>query len=319
MYFHIPVFYINLDTRTDRKENFIKQCNNLGFCNLTRVSGIVNRFGALGCSQAHIQALKLGIKSGKQFFMIAEDDFYVPDEKRFHHLLLHFLRLNMVWDMFLMSAFVQRSFFIDDTIVRVLEAQTTGCFLVHKNFARKLLQNFETGARLLSSVKEKERHRFCIDQYWKRLQPISRWFCCFPELAQQQEGFSDIELKVVNYANSHKSCISINEPIKNIHFVEDGHTRQPSVPSHEKVVFIIFNPNMKKSFRFHVESSRNVVLTLQNRYSATIAVGQFLNIWKVFFKNLEGHSIKLQKQAIILQDTPGGHSLLPATLQCRLA
>jgi hypothetical protein len=70
--------------------------------------------------------------------------------------------------------------------------------MVSKSFSKTLLQNFQESSQLIeqSYLRGKGDHiqrDFCVDQYWKRLQPISNWFVFEPKLGKQRESFSDIQ------------------------------------------------------------------------------------------------------------------------------
>ena len=43
------------------------------------------------------------------------------------------------------------------------------------------------------------KHNFAIDMNWKKLQPISKWYCIYPCLGKQMDGYSDIEQREVRY------------------------------------------------------------------------------------------------------------------------
>jgi hypothetical protein len=43
--------------------------------------------------------------------------------------------------------------------------------------------------------------RFAIDQAWKNLQRVDRWFMVAPSMGHQRPSYSDIENKVVDYSD----------------------------------------------------------------------------------------------------------------------
>ena len=55
------------------------------------------------------------------------------------------------------------------------------------------------------------RFTYAIDKYWLQLQKCDNWYLIIPLTVIQQEGYSDIEKKVVNYVglmtNMNKSII----------------------------------------------------------------------------------------------------------------
>ena len=79
-----------------------------------------------------------------------------------------------------------------------MEACTTAGYMVSKHFAPILLQNFRDSAALSQCVGY-QTHDYCLDQYWKRLQPITEWYTLSPRIGKQIDNYSDIERKVVQY------------------------------------------------------------------------------------------------------------------------
>jgi hypothetical protein len=85
---------------------------------------------------------------------------------------------------------------------KVFDAQTTSAYLITREFAPNLQQNLEESCSLLEKhflEYGEKKHDFCLDIYWKKLQPQSNWFVLHPKLGMQREGFSDIEQRKTNY------------------------------------------------------------------------------------------------------------------------
>jgi hypothetical protein len=85
---------------------------------------------------------------------------------------------------------------------RVLDGQTASAFLLTKEFAPKLIQCLEESTKLLEEWYRKtgeRKHEYCNDIYWKKLQPVSRWYSFYPRIGIQRESYSDNEYRVTNY------------------------------------------------------------------------------------------------------------------------
>ena len=68
-------FYINLDSRRDRKIQMEQQLNDLGFNSIVeRFSAIKMENGAVGCSISHLKCLEMANKNKWGHVMILEDD-----------------------------------------------------------------------------------------------------------------------------------------------------------------------------------------------------------------------------------------------------
>jgi glycosyl transferase family 25 len=65
------VLYINLDSRTDRKERIEKVLRNFSY---ERITAIQHKIGSIGCSMSHIYAIEYAIKQKWDNVLIMEDD-----------------------------------------------------------------------------------------------------------------------------------------------------------------------------------------------------------------------------------------------------
>lgn len=207
------VYYINLDSRPDRRlkvEQELQKCN-VPTHKMTRIPGVVSKFGALGCSLAHQKALNHAIQNHKGHIMVIEDDFEVLDLERLTQRLSQFKSLNIEWDMLLVSAWVLKYQLTDVTwMTRATEAQTTGGYIVHKDYIHTYLQNVTEGIKHLEDLDHSQKE-YCIDQYWKSLQKEDQWYAFHPPLASQRDDFSDIENRKVSY---HDKAIYVKEKVK---------------------------------------------------------------------------------------------------------
>ena len=195
------VYYINLDKRTDRKEEIIGELNKLNLKSeqIERVPGVyIENFGALGCSYSHIECLKRFIKSNKNNCIIFEDDFMFKPDINFIELLNNFFDLHIDYDVCMLSMNPNT---LEDTEIsflkKVNEAQTTSGYIVNKKFAKMLLNNYIKSSELLKTTKNQS--LYSIDQYWKKIQPDNIWYVFNPTLGTQRPSYSDINKKFEDY------------------------------------------------------------------------------------------------------------------------
>ena len=200
------VYYINLDHRTDRREEIEKELDTIGLLSKTiRIPGVYTpELGILGCAYAHINALHIFLESNHQTCIILEDDFTFRLEKEYADFLLSAVFTNTIqFDCILLGGNIVESKECEWPFLRkVLNAQTTSGYLITRQFASRLLTNLEESASLLRAYfleHGEKHHEYCLDIYWKKLQPHSNWFVIHPKLGIQREGFSDIEKKVTSY------------------------------------------------------------------------------------------------------------------------
>lgn len=207
MEFIDSVYYINLDSRTDRLKEFEGEMNRLGVppSKLHRISAIPTPgFGILGCGLSHKKALETFYESGKQYALIFEDDFMFDLDLNYCRFLLkHVFETRIEFDLIMLAGNVMKDQESQSPFLRkVIDAQTASGFLLHRNFAPKLIQALSESTKLLEEwwiEHHEKKHEYCNDIYWKKLQPDSNWYIFKPKLGLQRESYSDNEQKVTNY------------------------------------------------------------------------------------------------------------------------
>jgi hypothetical protein len=214
--------------------------------------------GAVGCSNAHIAALKLGIET-KRHFVVVEDDFKLKNPVQATKQLHLFFDLNVPWEMILLSANIIRYKFATDKIVRIIEAQTTGAYIVHCDYAKTLLDNFCTGAQKLSETSKHD--VFCIDQHWKMLQPSGHWYSFSPCLAYQKQSFSDIEQRNVFYAPVLNFRVR-EPPTHTLILIAYSRTPEPKVNTGQVLLKYRIDSRLHKRHVFYAESQCIVAQSL---------------------------------------------------------
>ena len=191
-------FYINLESRPDRKSHVEEQLKIIGL-NYTRFNAIKLPNGALGCSMSHLKCLEIAKANSWPHLLIVEDDikFLKPDVFKTQFNL--FLSKHKAWDVVLIGGNnVPPYTKIDDTCVKVSTCQTTTGYLVNAHYFDTLIDNFRTGIKKLIEFPE-EHIIYAIDKYWFQLQKRDNWFLIIPLTVTQREDYSDIEKKRINY------------------------------------------------------------------------------------------------------------------------
>lgn len=190
---HLKTYYINLDHRSDRRQEIEPELMRMNL-SFTRVPAIKHDIGVLGCTQSHIKTLKQGIASGADHILVFEDDFYftMDDASSLHQLLQHVMQTN--YDVFLLGYCYldKKNMFAtsDKLLKKVFQAACTHGYMVNKNYAKKLLQNFKIGF-LENANRQKPTP---VDEHWKLLQNDDLWLCnASGPCGLQREGFSDID------------------------------------------------------------------------------------------------------------------------------
>lgn len=198
------IYYINLDHRTDRNEEFLKQMEILDFPEekLIRIPAIYKKGqGSLGCTMSHIKTMETFINSGHNTCIIFEDDFdFSVDKEQIEKSITQLFENDPDFDVCMLASLDYQVEPIEgvDYIKKVYAGVTTSGFIVNRKFAPVLLENFKEGCEILErKFKDgngtyQTEHTYEIDEYWKKLQPGSNFFVFNPKLGKQRETYSDI-------------------------------------------------------------------------------------------------------------------------------
>jgi GR25 family glycosyltransferase involved in LPS biosynthesis len=167
------VYYINLDYRLDRKEQFLAEMKFLDIpdSSIERISGIYTEgFGILGCGLSHKKALETFYQSGEPYCIIFEDDFKVTLNKEYAKFLLNFPFKNKIeFDVIMLAGNIFKQQDTDYTFLKkVLDGQTASGFLITREFAPKLIEAFGESTKLLEDwwkQYHEKKHDAC-DELW---------------------------------------------------------------------------------------------------------------------------------------------------------
>jgi GR25 family glycosyltransferase involved in LPS biosynthesis len=204
------IYYINLDYRTDRNTEFLKCMEDLNIPSekIQRIPAIhVPNLGALGCTKSHILALETFIASESNIAMICEDDFLYKNKETFMSDITKFFETGLEFDLIQLSyntaqynnCVVYKALDTNyDFIKRAEISITASSYIITKNFAPKLLENFKESAQLHIEYGIRK-HEYCHDIYWNVLKPISKWYLIYPPPGYQRNSYSDIENTYVTY------------------------------------------------------------------------------------------------------------------------
>ena len=191
-------FFINLDSRPDRKQHVEGQLSALGIP-AERFKAIKLKNGAIGCSMSHIKVLEMAKANNLPHVLIVEDDILFTKPDVFVEQLNRFLAGHKDFDVLLFAGNNMPPYtVVDDSCVRVSKCQTTTGYLVQRHYYDTLIANYKAGVELL--MKEPQKHfLYAIDKYWFHLQALHKWYLITPLTVVQREDYSDIEKRPTNY------------------------------------------------------------------------------------------------------------------------
>jgi len=184
------VVYINLDRRTDRREEMEEELKRMGI-EADRFSAIEHSVGIVGCGKSHLTILKEAKTRGCRNVMIMEDDFYftISREEVDYNLNLIFDN-NVPFDVMKLDYFLQKSEETEyEFLGRALESQTASCYIVANHYLDTIIGLYEESFPLLESTGM--HWVYANDQVWKILQAKDKWLYVKQRFGKQRDGYSD--------------------------------------------------------------------------------------------------------------------------------
>ncbi len=211
-------FYINLESRPDRRAHVEQQLSMVGIKNAQRFNAIKLPNGAIGCSMSHLKCLETALKNDWEHVLIVEDDILFLKPNKFVDQFNKFLERHQTnFDVALIGGNnIPPYLCVDDTCVQVTKCQTTTGYLVQRHYYKQLIANIREGIGKL--MREPEKHiLYAIDKYWFQLQGKDKWFLITPLTVTQREDYSDIEQRRTNYTKVMTDLDKVDF-LKNVNF-----------------------------------------------------------------------------------------------------
>lgn len=189
-------FYINLDTRKDRRADFEAECQKMNL-SVERFPAMIHPKGVgLGCSMSHLQLIKNARDRGYPSVTVFEDDFTFLISKDDFATVLATLPEDYDVVMFGYNLFQGEDY--SSTFGRTLEAQAGSGYIVHQKAYDRLIACWEA-AMIQFEQSPHEHWTYMCDQSWKVLQPQMRWYHTLPRVGKQRAGWSDLGQRFVDY------------------------------------------------------------------------------------------------------------------------
>jgi GR25 family glycosyltransferase involved in LPS biosynthesis len=193
------IYYINLEKREDRKQEFLDNFNEVDEDRIVRVKAhYYPENGAVGCLMSHINALNVALTDGLgENILICEDDFTIKDMDYCNKMLDFLFDEIPDWDVVMLG---QNTIDSEETgietsdgkkIVRIRNSQTTSGYLIKARYIPRLLEIYERDMKQF--VQTGEWGNYYTDQSWKVLQAKDRWYSFQPTVGVQRPSYSDIQ------------------------------------------------------------------------------------------------------------------------------
>lgn len=196
------VFYINLEKRTDRREQIEKEILDYGLNSITERYDAIHtpHSGIVGCGYSHLNVLKIAREREYENVLILEDDFqFTVSKETMENMFSTLYEKYPHFDVCMISYVLQQSVEIPncDFLKRVLNGQTASGYIVNKHYYNTLIELYDWAIPLLE--KTGEHWKYANDQVWKLLQRKNNWVCFTKKMGIQRDGYSDNKMCNVSY------------------------------------------------------------------------------------------------------------------------
>jgi hypothetical protein len=190
---------INLPERQERLAGFHASIAAIGSPEVTRIDGIRDPIGAVGCARAHIAAIERMLEHGWSTLMICEDDarFAVP-RAEIDALVDAFLD-DPAADVLCLGYRQECVEPYSRLFLRATATTTRPCYVVKAAVARDLHAVWTAAVEKLAAGGENR--MYAGDQAWKQLQKTRTFLISIPRVVYQESGYSDIRGAPVSYAH----------------------------------------------------------------------------------------------------------------------
>ena len=187
------VIYINLEHRKDRKEEIESELNSMNI-EYERFNAISNPdFGIVGCTQSHLEIFKMAKEKGYKNILIFEDDFkFIVSKDIFEEQIELLYKSQVTFDICMLGYRLLKSSPCHDYpfLQKAIDVDTTSCYIINDSMYDTLIDLYEWTIPLL--IDTRKHWIYALDQIWKLLQPISKWYLFNTRIGIQRPSYSDL-------------------------------------------------------------------------------------------------------------------------------
>lgn len=190
------VLYINLDSRTDRKDQVEKELQVFPNEKKTRISAVEDKtYPMVGCIRSHLKALETAKEKNYFNVLITEDDFVWSDIKDGYASFEKLIKAP--YDVIMFGG---TSATIEKDTNRVKRSQSGHGYLVHNRYYNTIIDKLKGAIQDFEKAPSKEKaDKIHVDLQYTELQPLDQWYLVDPPLATQRPSYSNISKANVNY------------------------------------------------------------------------------------------------------------------------
>ena len=191
------IIYINLDHRTDRKEEIKQELSKMDIINYERFPAIEHKWGGLGCTKSHLAIIKKAKKAGYKNILVLEDDFEFIISKDDFDTQINKL-LQIPFDVCLLAYNTLNLYDSEyPFLYKIKDAQTASGYIINSHYYDVLIEQWEHAVKMFEETGDDS--TWTCDQSWKPLQNKDNWYCFKTRIGKQRKSYSDIQKCIVEY------------------------------------------------------------------------------------------------------------------------
>jgi len=191
------VIYINLEFHQHKREEIETELNKFNI-EYERFNAVQIPNDGIGCTQSHLEVIKMAKEKGYKNILIFEDDFIFTVSKEVfeEQIELLFNSKNhsgepFTFDVCLLSYNLFKSEKCNEYpfLKKVLDVQTTAGYIINESMYDLFIDLYSW---TLPFLKNTRKHWiYILDQIWKILQPIKKWYCFDIRIGKQRPFYID--------------------------------------------------------------------------------------------------------------------------------
>jgi GR25 family glycosyltransferase involved in LPS biosynthesis len=185
------IFYINLNKRSDRREEIENELHNFGL-SFERFEAIETPgCGIYGCGLSHLGVLKIARERGYKNVLILEDDFtFLVSKEEFETNLVKLFESRIHFDVCKLAYNLIEIEEIDNEHIGKLKCSiSASAYIINNHYYDKLIDLYEWAMPLLNSTRQ--HWNYANDQVWKNYQKEDNWYYFKARIGKQRPSYSD--------------------------------------------------------------------------------------------------------------------------------
>lgn len=202
------IIYINLDRRTDRRQEIEEEFRkyNIPPQKITRYSAIdYSDRPEVACAMSHVGVLTQASIMPIKNVLILEDDFeFLENPEESLRLFFTSACQPTDWDVVMLAYDIKQARDHNSLVGQVIESSNAAAYLIRKHAIPGLIKVISDNIEPL--LKTREHWNYMSDIVWSQLMKSGKWFYFIKPLGHQRKGYSDLSRMVIE----HESIVNLS-------------------------------------------------------------------------------------------------------------